>query len=356
MKRLKPIYIKQAPAVIVGPALIEAGHGPGIRIENVGDVIIKDVIILGSGRTTNQHSGICIENSSESTLHNILIDNVDVSGFREDGIRVYAKGKNGYNNININNCRSHDNGLSGITVGSEAYPATPHSYVRITNCLAYQNTGIPGLKVHSGSGIVIDGFRDGVIQLCEAYENGALCDATDDGGPVGIWAYNCFKCAIQYNISHNNHSNNNADGGGFDLDFGATNSVMHHNWSYQNDGYGFQIFDWDWPGVETVNNRVYNNISWYDCQRYAFGAFAISNNVMNSSIYSNIAFLQRGGIGARLDKWQGSGVTFANNIYFCDGMALHLVLSNTNTTRPIIMRDSFIDLSDHPDRGSTPTV
>jgi len=118
----------------------------------------------------------------------VRIDNVEVSGFKEDGILVYAKAEHGCSNIKIANCRSHDNGRSGITVRAEAYPATPHSDVSITNSIAYQNTGIPGLPVHTGSGIVISGFRRGLIQFCEAYQNGALCDATESGGPVGICA------------------------------------------------------------------------------------------------------------------------------------------------------------------------
>jgi hypothetical protein len=82
---------------------------------------------------------------------------------------------------------------------------------------------------------VIDGFRRGTIEYCEAYENGALCDATESGGPVGIWAYNCDRALLQFNKSHRNHSNNQADGGGFDLDGGTTNSVMRYNvsWSYR---------------------------------------------------------------------------------------------------------------------------
>jgi hypothetical protein len=232
VKRLAPIHLTEGPAIIVGPALIEAGDEPGITIENVGDIIIKDIIIRGNGRTHNQNGGIRIENSTDRTLTNVLIDNVEVSGFKEHGILVYAKAQYGYSDVKIVNCRSHDNGRSGITVGAEAYPATPHSDVSLTNCVAYQNTGIPGLPVHTGSGIVISGFRRGLIQFCEAYQNGGLCDATESGGPVGIWAYNCDEGIIQYNISHHNHSNNNADGGGFDLDGGTTNSVLRYNLSY----------------------------------------------------------------------------------------------------------------------------
>ena len=116
MKRLAPIHLKQGPAVILGPALIDAGDDPGIIIENLGDITIKDLIIRGNGRTCNPHGGIRIENSTDSTLSNVTIENVEVSGFKEDDILVYAKGQHGYSNIKIANCRSHDNGRSGVTV------------------------------------------------------------------------------------------------------------------------------------------------------------------------------------------------------------------------------------------------
>jgi hypothetical protein len=338
VKRLAPIHLTQGPAIIVGPALIDAGDDPGIIIENAEDVTIKDIIICGNGRTHNQNGGIRIVNSTDRTLSNVFIDNVEVSGFKEDGILVYAKAQHGYSNIKIANCRSHDNGRSGITVRAEAYPATPHSDVSITN-YAYQNTGIPGLPVHTGSGIVMSGFRRGLIQFCEAYQNGALCDATESGGPVGIWTYNCDEGLIQYNISHHNHSNNHADGGGFDLDGGSTNSVLRCNLSYYNDGYGFQL--WDLFLGETTFNRIYKNISWYDCQKYDFGAFSVFGNVMSSSIYLNFARIKEDGIGTKLQQWTGAELSFADNIYLADGIAQHFVITDT-TARPMVMRDSFI--------------
>jgi len=346
VNKLGPIHITQRPAVIMGPALIEAGDAPGIIIENVGDVIIKDVIIRGSGRADNQNHGIRIENSGNATLNNVMLDNLEVSGFKEDGILVCSAAKHGFNNIKINNCRSHDNGRSGITVraGDHAYPATPHSGVSVTHCIAHGNSGIPGLSEHSGSGIFISGFRRGLIQYCEAYENGALCDATQSG-PVGILAYNCDECIIEYNLSHDNHSNNHADGGGFDLDGGTTNSMMRHNLSYYNGGYGFELWDF-FQGV-TAFNRIHNDISWHDCTTDALGAFSVFGRVMASSIYSNIAYIKEGAIGVKLEKWTGSGLTFCDNLYFANGIAQHFVLADT-TTPPLVIRDTLMVSTMHP--------
>src|ERR1700757_4155907 len=104
--------------------------------------------------------------------------------------------------------------MAGPALPSEP-TATPHEDIYVGHCAAYSNPGIPGQKTHTGSGIAIDGFRRGTIEYCEAYENGALCDATESGGPVGIWAYNCDRALLQFNKSHHNHSNNQTHGGGF---------------------------------------------------------------------------------------------------------------------------------------------
>src|SRR5207237_5634484 len=103
------------------------------------------------------------------------------------------------------------------------------------------------------------------------------------GGPVGIWAYNCDRALLQFNKSHRNHSNNQADGGGFDLDGGTTNSVMRYNVSWGNDGYGFQLWDFFWG--EFRNNRVHHNVSLMDCERWRnFGAFVVFGRVMSEVV------------------------------------------------------------------------
>jgi hypothetical protein len=233
-----PIYVAagEAPVEIRSdgrePASIDAGDGPGIVIRDRGEVRISNLRLIGSGRQNNRACGIRITASASRQYRNILIDRLDVSDFGEDGILIHSTARNsGFKNVRITNVFSHHNGRSGITIGTDAYPATPHEDIYLGRCAAYWNPGIPGRKTHTGSGIVAGGFRRGTIEYCEAYENGALCDATESGGPVGIWAYNCDQAVLQFNKSHHNHSNNRADGGGFDLDGGTTNSVMRYNLS-----------------------------------------------------------------------------------------------------------------------------
>ncbi|MGC3974336.1 MAG: hypothetical protein QM771_08160 [Nitrospira sp.] len=72
---------------------------------------------------------------------------------------------------------------------------------------------------HSGSGIILGNVDSGVIEWSKAYENGRLGNAG-----VGIWTYDSTKVAIQHNESFANHTSGDADGGGFDLDGGVTDS------------------------------------------------------------------------------------------------------------------------------------
>jgi hypothetical protein len=297
------------------PATIDAGDGPGIVIRDRGEVRICNLRIVGSGREHNHACGVRIEASAERQYRNILVDSLDVSGFGEHGVLIHSTAANsGFKTIRLTNVLSHHNGRSGITIGTDAYPATPHEDIYVGHCAAYWNPGIPGQKTHTGSGIAIDGFRRGTIEYCEAYENGALCDATESGGPVGIWAYNCDRALLQFNKSHHNHSNNQADGGGFDLDGGTTNSVMRYNVSWGNDGYGFQLWDFFWG--EFRNNRVHHNISLTDCIRWRnFGAFVVFGRVMNAEVYRNIACLSADSPAVEIERWDGAGLRFSENLY-----------------------------------------
>jgi len=123
---------------------------------------------------------------------------------------------------------------------------------------------------------------------------------------------------LQFNKSHHNHSNNQADGGGFDLDGGTTNSVMHHNVSWENDGYGFQLWAFFWG--EFRNNRVHHNISLTDCVRWRnFGAFVVFGRVMNAEVYRNIAYLSADSPAVEIERWDGAGLRFSENVYLATG-------------------------------------
>ena len=66
--------------------------------------------------------------------------------------------------------------------------------------------------------------------------------ATPSGGPVGIWVWDANNALIQNNESHHNRTGSTADGGGFDFDGGVTNSVMQYNYSHDNAGPGYGVY------------------------------------------------------------------------------------------------------------------
>ena len=95
------------------------------------------------------------------------------------------------------------------------------------------------VKPHSGSGIILGNVDGGTIEWSRAYDNGRLGNAG-----VGIWTHDSTRILIQYNESFDNHTSGDADGGGFDLDGGVTHSIMQHNYSHDNDGAGYGLFEY----------------------------------------------------------------------------------------------------------------
>ena len=99
-------------------------------------------------------------------------------------------------------------------VQEDEFPGTPNEDIYIGHSVAYHNHGTPGVADHSGSGIVLGGVKRGMIEHSEAYESGDQSDASETGGPVGIWAWNSDQVTIQFCKSHDMATANNADGGG----------------------------------------------------------------------------------------------------------------------------------------------
>lgn len=75
------------------------------------------------------------------------------------------------------------------------------------------------------SGIIVSATDGAVIEFCHPHHNGGI-NSQNSGGPVGIWAWQSNDVVMQFNISHHNRTGGGADGGGFDLDGGITDSVM----------------------------------------------------------------------------------------------------------------------------------
>lgn len=269
-----------------GRATIDAGTGSALFAYDTAGIRVENLKAVGSGRANgNKTDGISFYSDIAivgNKLDTIQIENVDVSGFGVAGISVgsfaydYDKNlgiKTGFKNISISRVVAHDNDDIGISVYGtftgyygpeypEYYvPGYSHENVYVRNSRAYHNTGYLGKKGNSGNGIVISDVENGGIECSVAYNNGENND-NKSGGPIGIWAWESKNVVIQYNESFNNKTLT-GDGGGFDLDGGCVNCVMQYNYSHDNYGSGYLVYQF-YTARPMLNNIVRRNISWND--------------------------------------------------------------------------------------------
>jgi hypothetical protein len=300
-----------------GRANIDAGDSSGILIENCKNIVIKNINIIGSGRLNgNAGSGLVLKFVEHGD-----VDSVDVSGFVWNGVQVTGGSK-----ISITHVFSHDNGFAGISVD----PGKDHIFkdgkeyktmkgLYIGYCVAENNPGCPLVTDnHSGSGILISGVTGGVIEYCEAMNNG--WDMPRPGnGPVGIWAYMCDSIIIQQCYSHRNKTSaSGKDGGGFDFDGGMTNSIMQYNHSAWNEGGGYGLFQYG-SAAEWSNNVIRYNTSLNDGAKNSRAGIHIWSDpeavpMKNCMVYNNI-IINNQKFGVRFEDGSYENFVFESNIF-----------------------------------------
>jgi len=315
-----------------GRAIINGGNENSIRADSCSWLQIKNMVVTGNGRLKgNKGSGVEFRK-----VQNCTIDSLDASGFLWSGVKAV-----GGKNLRITNVYAHDNGFSGINVESDGQDSgglegsgqkTFHN-VYIANCKAENNPGCPAvLNNHSGNGILIGGVTNGTIEYCEAMTNG--WDMPREGnGPVGIWAYQSDSIIIQYCYSHDNQtSEKGKDGGGFDFDGGITNSVMQHNFSANNEGVGYGLFQYYGASV-WKNNIVRNNISYNDGRKNGQAGFLMwigegsPEPISDCQIYENTV-VNCYGHAVNFEPGNYSGFNFRNNVFLLTAHSLSFVNGN----------------------------
>ncbi|HUU19628.1 MAG TPA: right-handed parallel beta-helix repeat-containing protein [Sedimentisphaerales bacterium] len=294
-----------------GRARIKAGDGSGVTVRNAGGVVVENLIVMGNDHKTNAGSGIKIVNElpNNQILRYIRVHNVEASGFGREqyqrptsvqstngcGIIVggYSTAKSGYKDVRITHCVTNRNEYYGILImGYHGKDNLIISDVYIGHCKMYNNPGDPEyLKNHSGSGIEMGGVDSGMIEYCEAYNNGY-----EGTGSIGIWACQANNVIIQHCESHHNRTGGGADGGGFDFDGGTTNSILQYNYSHDNDGAGYLICSYKNAPHTFDNNVVRYNISVNDGQKNNYSGIVLwtgspkDNPIHNTQIYGNTIY------------------------------------------------------------------
>jgi hypothetical protein len=288
-----------------GRATISAGTGTGVRIYNAGGIEVSSLAVRGAGRTAgNTVSGVLIytDRGGATKFAHIRVANVEVSGFGDAGVLLVAAPsdgtKSGFRDVRITDVSAHDNADAGIeSYGRWSSTASgwAHEDVYIARCRTYNNLGIPNKGDHSGNGIVLGDVNGATIERSVAYNNGANNNA--GSGPVGIWAWDSNRVTIQHNESYNNKTTT-ADGGGFDLDGGVTNSIMQYNYSHNNAGPGYLLAQFG--GARPFSNNVVRyNISENDVRKGSYyGAIHFWNgddsngtSIKDTEVYHNTIYV-----------------------------------------------------------------
>jgi hypothetical protein len=294
-----------------GRATIQSGTHTGLYAYNTAAIEVMDLAFVGSGREDPDGAdGISFYMDAEDgiRLTHIRIDNVDVSGYRGSGIEISADhpSGSGFKDVRITNSVIHDNGDKGIA-SSGYWPPNPanrsHKDIYIGYCKVHDNPGIETKDSHTGNGIVLSGVDGGTIEYCEAYNNGALNSGTE-GGPFGIWAWEASNVIIQFCESHHNRTNNGKDGGGFDLDGGCVDCILQYNYSHDNHGAGYGLFQF-FGASAYMDNIVRYNISENDgligYGSISFWAAIFWSGILNTQVYNNTLYVSSNTGGAGIE-------------------------------------------------------
>ena len=295
-----------------GKAMIDGGNGTGFTAYKTKFLTIRNLAFIGAGRKQgNTKDGVIIDKSA-----GIRIDSITVKGFQKAGLLI-----NSSRDVDALRVYATENGSAGILVNGE-YGKRDCSNIRIAYCTAENNPGDPtNFSNHSGNGILAGMCKNVLIEYCVATNNG--WDMPRKGnGPVGIWCYEADSVIIQHCISFKNKTAAGAaDGGGFDLDGGVTNSVIQYCLSYENEGSGYGIFQY--AGASNWNNNTVRycisendgSVSPAHAGIFIWNSSEDTNQFKNCYIYNNTVYNTKGAAISYEAQSKNAGFRFYNNIF-----------------------------------------
>ena len=302
-----------------GRAVLDGGSGSALRADGCNYLSLQNLVLCGAGRKEgNTGDGVHISHGDH-----ILVDNLEASGFQHSGLRLHT-----CDNLIISNVYAHDNGFAGIYVSGNT-ENDPLNYdnqdLYIGYCVAENNPGDPTeLNKGSGFGIIAHSVERGVIEYCEAFNNGWDIPWNGGPGPRGISVWDSRDLIVQHCIAHDNRTiPGGHDGGGFVFDGGTSHSVIQYCISFRNGGAGFGLFEHG--GAKPWRNNIIRfNISQDDgiVNHYAsLGIWKIEDlgEMSSCEIYNNTFYNSNPG-GSALWIWEDyPGFNFRNNVFIYEG-------------------------------------
>ena len=294
-----------------GVATIRAGDSSGLVLYQVKGVTVRGLHLEGAGRKAgNVKEGLVLIECTH-----VLLDDLDITGFQKAGLMVYSSV-----GVEARQVFAHKNGAAGIEV--EGVDKKSSRELKIVHCRADDNPGDPSnLTNHSGNGIVAGHCTDLVIDSCSATNNGWDMPRIGNG-PVGIWCYEADSVLIQHCVSYRNKTSPGAaDGGGFDLDGGVTNSVIQNCLSYGNQGAGYCIFQY-WGASPWHHNIIRHNISYDDGLVsdarggiYVWNSSGDASQLYDCEVSHNIVYNSKEAALSFSEKSARKGLLFFDNVF-----------------------------------------
>ena len=274
-------------AKIVSPVNTE-----GFVAYNDGGIELSDLEFASGGVTGGQRTNgvqFISDKAASASLpayQHIRVNNVVSHGFGMNGLQVWAHVGVGFSDVKVTNSEFYDNGYSGVYVGGTQWHGKYHSNVTIDHVVSHDNPGFSSKELpYTGNGIILAQTNGGLLQNSVGYGNGKL-HGNSNGA---IWIYGSDSIVVQHNLAYGNRSPDGYDGGAYDVDGGTTNSVFQYNRSYDNDGAGMLLAEYN--GADPMANNVYRyNLSVND-GKGAYGGITIwgndSTRLAQSAVFHN---------------------------------------------------------------------
>jgi parallel beta-helix repeat protein len=262
------------------PAIDGTGQNRAVKLLDTSYVTLQDLEVKNSRvwgvLVTTDHDAPAVG----ITLQNLVVHHVTGGSYvamsaKWTGLVVFAPGmivepdmtkgsgaytrKSYFDTVLVDNVNAYDTTLwAGIFVwGVQIDQDTRWAKDSQNQAIQSRNITIQNSTVHDtyGDGIAIYMSHEGTIQNSVVYRSGMEPGPPDIGTPVGLWWWTSENMVGQLNESYDNHSPG-VDGGGYDIDYGSSNSTMQYNYGHDNGAYCVSVFGYS--GATTTNIVRYN--------------------------------------------------------------------------------------------------
>ncbi|GDY14584.1 hypothetical protein LBMAG53_34620 [Planctomycetota bacterium] len=244
-----------APKTIIGDPAARAvlapiaNDQPVVYGYNSAGLVFANLRFVGPGMDIHQKDGVSFY-ADDGQHRGLTFRNCEFTGFGGNGLVIggWNGTDRGFGGVLVEDCDFHHSRKCGFN--TYAQYASGNTSITVRRSRFADHRGDPTAASHTGSGLILSGVTDGLVEHCLATRNGDRCTTT--GGPVGMWAYMATRVTFQFCESYANRAVN-CDGGGFDLDGGCQDCVIQYCYSHDNDGAGYLLCQYSGARAFTGN-------------------------------------------------------------------------------------------------------